>query len=145
MNNEIDEKKMDELLDDEEAGTKKLSEREILGQNDSGETLVDEVPRGIHPLKKSIIFDGNSVDQLEYDLDQLSSIQYINLVKRLAKKRQIAVPEVDMEVHHAYIPLATRMPGTDWKSQVAPSDYAQICGLVRTFLLGASAEELEEE
>ena len=145
MNNEIDEKKMNELLDDEEACTKKLSEREILEQNDSGETLVDEVPRGIHPLKKSIIFDGNSVDQLEYDLDQLSSIQYINLVKRLSKKRQIAVPEVDMEVQISYFALATGIPVTVLKSQLAPSDYAQICGLVRTFLLGASAEELEEE
>ena len=145
MTNDIDEKKMDALFDDEEAGTKKLSEREILGQNDSGDIPVDEVPRGVHLLKQPIIFDGKSVDKLEYNLDELTSIQYINLVKRLSKKRQIAVPEVDMEVQIYYFALATGIPVTVLKSQLSPSDYAQICGLVRTFLLGASAEELEEE
>lgn len=145
MTNEIDEKKMDALLDDEEGGTKKLSEKEILEQNDSGEIPVDEVPRGVHQLREPITFDGNTVNQIEYDMDQLSSIQYINLVKRLSKKRQIAVPEVDMEVQISYFALATGIPVTVLKSQLVPSDYTQICGLVRTFLLGASAEELEAE
>ncbi|MCI7108031.1 MAG: hypothetical protein MR945_09140 [Agathobacter sp.] len=139
------EKMMDKILDDNEATSKKLTEKEILEQNDSNDSLVDEVPRGIHPLKRAITFDGNCMEEIAYDLDQLTPIQYLNLVKRLSKKRQIAVPEVDMEVQISYFALSTGIPVTILKSQLTASDYAQICGLVRTFLLGASAEELEED
>ena len=96
------------------------------------------------PLVKPISVDNQTLCEISYDLDCLTPIQYINLVKRLSKKRQIPVPEVDMDVQISYFALASGIPVTVLKSQLVTSDYSQICGLVRTFLLGASAEELEE-
>ncbi len=139
----LNEKKMNELLG-EEPGSKKTSEKELLEEENSEKRLVDEVPAGVHPLKKPIRIDGEEVNEITYDLDQLSPIQYINLVKRLSKKKQIAVPEVDMDVQISYFALSSGIPVTVLKSQLATDDYTQICGLVRTFLLGASAEELAE-
>ncbi len=139
----LSEKKMNELLG-EEPGSKKTSEKELLEEENSEKWLVDEVPAGVHPLKKPIRIDGEEVNEITYDMDQLSPIQYINLVKRLSKKKQIAVPEVDMDVQISYFALSSGIPVTVLKSQLATDDYTQICGLVRTFLLGASAEELAE-
>lgn len=139
----LNEKKMNELLG-EEPGNKKTSEEELLEEENSAKGLVDEVPAGVHPLKKPIRIDGEEVNEITYDLDQLSPIQYINLVKRLSKKKQIAVPEVDMDVQISYFALSSGIPVTVLKSQLATDDYTQICGLVRTFLIGASAEELAE-
>ncbi len=139
----LNEKKMNELLG-EEPGSKKTSEKELLEEENSEKRLVDEVPAGVHPLKKPMRIDGEEVNEITYDLDQLSPIQYINLVKRLSKKKQIAVPEVDMDVQISYFALSSGIPVTVLKSQLATDDYTQICGLVRTFLLGASAEELAE-
>lgn len=139
----LSEKKMNELLG-EEPGSKKTSEKELLEEENSEKWLIDEVPAGVHPLKKPIRIDGEEVNEITYDMDQLSPIQYINLVKRLSKKKQIAVPEVDMDVQISYFALSSGIPVTVLKSQLATDDYTQICGLVRTFLLGASAEELAE-
>lgn len=136
-------KKINELLEGENEPSER-KERELLEDN-SNESLEDEVPRGFHRLTRPIPFDGEKKDKIEYDMERITPIQYINLVKRLSKKRSIAVPEVDMEVQISYFALSSGIPVSVLKKYASPSDYAQICGLVRTFLLGASAEELEED
>lgn len=140
---ELSETEMNALLE-EESNTKKPSEKELLDEEKTDERPVDEVPSGVHPLKRSIRVDDQEVKEISYDLDCLTPIQYINLVKRLSKKKQIPVPEVDMDVQISYFALASGIPVTVLKSQLATDDYTQICGLVRTFLLGASTEELAE-
>lgn len=139
---ELSETDMNELL--EESNAKKPSEKELLDEEKSDDRLVDEVPAGVHPLKRSIRVDDQEIREISYDLDCLTPIQYTNLVKRLSKKKQIPVPEVDMDVQISYFALASGIPVTVLKSQLATDDYTQICGLVRTFLLGASTEELAE-
>lgn len=142
-NTDLSEEKMNELLE-EETEAKKPSEKDLLDEKKSDGRPVDEVPAGVHPLKKPIRVDDQEVKEISYDLDCLTPIQYINLVKRLSKKKQIPVPEVDMDVQISYFALASGIPVTVLKSQLATDDYTQVCGLVRTFLLGASAEDLEE-
>lgn len=134
---------MNALLD-EDMPEKRKSEAELLEQQKSDERSIDEVPKGVHPLMNAIQMDDQQITEIEYDLDCLTPIQYINLVKRLSRKKQIPVPEVDMEVQISYFALASGIPVTVLKSQLSTSDYTQVCGLVRTFLLGASAEDLEE-
>lgn len=138
----VTEAEMNALLDEDV--DEKKSEAELLEQQESDERPVDEVPKGIHLLSNAIQMDNQQITEIEYDLDCLTPIQYINLVKRLSKKKQIPVPEVDMEVQISYFALASGIPVTVLKGQMSTSDYTQVCGLVRTFLLGASVEELEE-
>lgn len=139
----LTEEEMSQILGEEKESTEK-SEKDLLEEQEMNERPIDEIPAGVHPLKKSIVVDDHAVNEISYDLERLTPIQYINLVKRLSKKRQIPVPEVDMELQIAYFALASEIPVTVLKSQLSTSDYTQICGLVRTFLLGASTEELEE-
>lgn len=142
---ELSEEQVNVLLGEEdEKSKKKRNEKELLEDLSGEESKVDEIPAGVHPLKKPIRMDNEEIHEIEYDLDQLTPIQYTNLIKRLSKKHQISVPEVDPEVQISYFALASGIPVTVLKSQLNTADYAQICGLVRTFLLGASAEELEE-
>lgn len=139
----LTEEEMSQILGEEKESTEK-SEKDLLEEQEMNERPIDEIPAGVHLLKKSIVVDDHAVNEISYDLERLTPIQYINLVKRLSKKRQIPVPEVDMELQIAYFALASEIPVTVLKSQLSTSDYTQICGLVRTFLLGASTEELEE-
>lgn len=140
---ELSEDKMNELLG-EETESKERSEKDLLDEKKTDDRPVDEVPAGVHSLKKPIRFDEQEITEITYDLDCLTPIQYINLVKRLSKKKQIPVPEVDIDVQISYFALASGIPVSVLKSGLATDDFTQICGLVRTFLLGASAEELEE-
>lgn len=140
---ELSEEEMNELLG-EETETKARSEKDLLDEKKSDDRPIDEVPAGVHPLTKPILVDEQEITEIAYDLDCLTPIQYINLVKRLSKKKQIPVPEVDMDVQISYFSLASGIPVSVLKSGLATADFTQICGLVRTFLLGASTEELEE-
>ena len=140
---ELSEEKMNELLG-EETEPKARSEKDLLDEKKSDDRPIDEVPAGVHPLTKPIRVDEQEITEIAYHLDCLSSIQYINLVKRLSKKKQIPVPEIDMDVQISYFSLASGIPVSVLKSGLATADFTQICGLVRTFLLGASTEELEE-
>ncbi len=140
---ELSEEEMNELLG-EETETKARSEKDLLDEKKSDDRPIDEVPAGVHPLTKPIRVDEQEITEIAYDLDCLTPIQYINLVKRLSKKKQIPVPEVDMDVQISYFSLASGIPVSVLKSGLATADFTQICGLVRTFLLGASTEELEE-
>ena len=140
---ELSEEEMNELLG-EETETKARSEKDLLEEEKSDDRPIDEVPAGVHPLTKPIRVDEQEITEIAYDLDCLTPIQYINLVKRLSKKKQIPVPEIDMDVQISYFSLASGMPVSVLKSGLATADFTQICGLVRTFLLGASTEELEE-
>ncbi|MGN0337897.1 MAG: phage tail assembly protein [Lachnospiraceae bacterium] len=141
----LSEEKMNELLG-EETDTKKRSEKDLLDEKKKDNRPVDEVPAGVHPLTKPIRVDGQEVTEISYDLDCLKPIQYINLVKRVAKMKKdtIPIPEVDMDVQISYFALASGIPVSVLKSNLSTTDYTQVCGLVRTFLLGASTEELEE-
>lgn len=140
---ELSEEKMNELLG-EETEPKARSEKDLLDEKKSDGRPIDEVPAGVHPLTKPIRVDEQEITEIAYDLDCLTPIQYINLVKRLSKKKQIPVPEIDMDVQISYFSLASGIPVSVLKSGLATADFTQICGLVRTFLLGASTEELEE-
>lgn len=140
---ELSEEEMNELLG-EETETKARSEKDLLDEKKSDDRPIDEVPAGVHPLTKPIRVDEQEITEIAYDLDCLTPIQYINLVKRLSKKKQIPVPEIDMDVQISYFSLASGIPVSVLKSGLATADFTQICGLVRTFLLGASTEELEE-
>lgn len=139
----LTEEEMNQILG-EETETKKKSEKELLEEEKKDKRPIDEVPSGVHLLKKPIRIDGNEITEIAYDLDCLKPIQYINLVKRLSKKDHIPIPKVNMDVQISYFALATEIPVTVLKSNLSTDDYTQICGLVRTFLLGASTEELEE-
>lgn len=140
---ELSEDKMNELLE-EETESRERSEKQLLDEEKTDERPVDQLPVGVHPLKKPIRIDEREITEISYDLDCLTPIQYINLVKRLSKKKQIPVPEVDMDVQISYFALASNIPVSVLKSGLSTDDFTQICGLVRTFLLGASTEELEE-
>ena len=140
---ELSEEKMNELLG-EETEPKARSEKDLLDEKKSDDRPIDEVPAGVHPLTKPSRVDEQEITEIAYDLDCLTPIQYINLVKRLSKKKQIPVPEIDMDVQISYFSLASGIPVSVLKSGLATADFTQICGLVRTFLLGASTEELEE-
>lgn len=135
------EKEMDLLLEAEEAATR--TEQELLEERESDQRPIDEIPVGVHPLSSPITVDEKTVTEIPYDLSRLTPIQYINLVKRLSKKQQISVPELDMEVQISYFALASGIPVVVLKSQLAIGDYAQVCSLVRSFLLGVSTEDLE--
>ena len=139
----VTEAEMDELLE-QDPEEKKIDEKKLLENESEKKRPIDEVPAGVHPLAKPIRVDEQILSEISYDLDCLTPIQYINLVKRLSKKKQITVPEIDMDVQISYFALSSGIPVTVLKSQLTTSDYTQICGLVRTFLLGSSTEELEE-
>lgn len=140
----LSEEEMKDLLGEEtEAKAKERSTNELLDEKKTDDRPIDEVPAGVHLLKKPIRFDEQEIMEITYDMDCLTPVQYINLVKRLSKKKQISVPEVDMDVQIAYFALASGIPVSVLKSELATDDFTQICGLVRTFLLGASTEDLE--
>lgn len=141
----LSEEEMNELLG-EETEIKERSEKDLLDEKKSDNRPIDKVPAGVHPLKRPISVDHQEITEISYDLDCLKPIQYINLVKRLEKMNKITipVPEVDMDVQISYFALASGIPVSVLKSNLSTTDYTQICGLVRTFLLGASTEELAE-
>lgn len=96
-------------------------------------------------LSKPFEIDGELVRSIEYDLTAVRPIQYINLIKKLSKKEQIAVPELDINVQMGYFSLASGIPVGDIKRMPNTQDFTAACSLVRNFLLGASDTESMEE
>ncbi len=105
----------------------------------------DESPAGIYILKKPFEIDGEKITKIEYDFDAVKPIQYKNLVTRLSKKGQIAVPELDNGIQFSYFSLACGIPVSELMRMPSTQDYTVICSMVRNFLLGVSDTEKEEE
>lgn len=95
-------------------------------------------------LRKPITVDDEEKKKIEYDFDSVKPVQYINLVKRLSKKQQIAVPELDMDVQIGYFSLASGIAVSDLKRVESTQDFTKMCSLARDFLLDSSEEEEEE-
>lgn len=105
----------------------------------------DASAAGTYTLKKPFEVDGETVTKINYDLESVRPIQYKNLVARLSKKGQIAVPELDNGVQFGYFALACGIPVSELMRMPSTQDYTVICSMVRNFLLGVSATESEEE
>lgn len=95
-------------------------------------------------LRKPLLVDNEEKTAIEYDFESVKPIQYINMVKRLSKKQQISVPEVNMDVQLGYFSLASGIPVGDLKRLESIQDFNEIISKTRDFLLDAS-EETEEE
>lgn len=105
----------------------------------------DDNTAGTYTLKKPFEVDGEMTNKINYDFDSVKPIQYKNLVARLSKKGQIAVPELDNSVQFGYFSLACGIPVSELMRMPSTQDYTVICAMVRNFLLGVSATENEEE
>ena len=108
------------------------------------EELEENQDAGVYVLKKPLTVDGENIKEIEYDLESVRPIQYKNLVKRISKKKTVAVPELDMDVQLGYFSLACGIPVSELMRMESTQDFAQIQGIVRSFLLGGSEpEEME--
>jgi hypothetical protein len=114
-------------------------------ENDTTIVTDDEKVSGILKLSKPFDVNGEKISQIEFDLDSVKPIQYINLIARLSKKEEISVPELNINVQIGYFSLACGIPVSDLKRMPSTKDFSVACSKVRSFLLGASDTENTEE
>jgi hypothetical protein len=114
-------------------------------ENDTNEETEEEKSSGFLALSKPFDFNGETITRIEYDLDSVKPIQYINLIKKLSKKEEISVPELNINVQIGYFSLACGVPVSDLKRLPSTKDFTVACSKVRSFLLGASDTENTEE
>lgn len=127
------EKNMDQLLNTEEFEGSETEETKNLDYLLEAEE--DEEEKGTVTLKKSILVEDEEVKEIHYDFSSVKPIQYINLVKRLGKKRNIPVPELDQNVQLGYFALASGIPVADLKRIEDTRDFINITSKARDFLL----------
>lgn len=127
------EKNMDQLLNTEEFEGSETEETKNLDYLLEAEE--DEEEKGTVKLKKSILVEDEEVKEIHYDFSSVKPIQYINLVKRLGKKRNIPVPELDQNVQLGYFALASGIPVADLKRIEDTRDFINITSKARDFLL----------
>jgi hypothetical protein len=133
MNKENELLEPDEILD------------QVKDKNDTNEDAEEEKASGILKLSKPFDVNGEKINQIEFDLDSVKPIQYINLIARLSKKEEISVPELNINVQIGYFSLACGIPVSDLKRMPSTKDFSVACSKVRSFLLGASDTESTEE
>lgn len=133
MNKENELLEPDEILD------------QVDDENDSNEDAEEEKASGILTLSKPFDVNGETITKIDYDLEAIKPIQYINLIKKLSKKEEISVPELNMNVQIGYFSLASGIPVSDLKRMPSTKDFSVACSKVRSFLLGASDTESTEE
>ncbi|MDF2487177.1 MAG: hypothetical protein K0R46_3345 [Herbinix sp.] len=114
-------------------------------ENDTTIATEEERTSGILKLSKPFDVNGEKINQIEFDLDLVKPIQYINLIARLSKKEEISVPELNINVQIGYFSLACGIPVSDLKRMPSTKDFSVACSKVRSFLLGASDTESTEE
>jgi hypothetical protein len=114
-------------------------------ENDTAVATDEEKTSGILKLSKPFDVNGEKITQIEFDLDSVKPIQYINLIARLSKKEEISVPELNINVQIGYFSLACGIPVSDLKRMPSTKDFSVACSKVRSFLLGASDTESTEE
>jgi hypothetical protein len=114
-------------------------------ENDTTVAAEEEKTAGILKLSKPFDVNGEKISQIEFDLDSVKPIQYINLIARLSKKEEISVPELNINVQIGYFSLACGIPVSDLKRMPSTKDFSVACSKVRSFLLGASDTESTEE
>ena len=117
----------------------------VEAENDTAVSTDDEKASGILKLSKPFDVNGEKITQIEFDLDSVKPIQYINLIARLSKKEEISVPELNINVQIGYFALACGIPVSDLKRMPSTKDFSVACSKVRSFLLGASDTENTEE
>lgn len=105
----------------------------------------NESGAGVLKLFKPYEINGEKISKIEYDFTEVRPIQYINLISRLSKKESIAVPELDIRVQMGYFSLASGISVPDLKRMPSTQDFTSACSRVRSFLLGTSDTENEEE
>lgn len=125
-----------------------MKDKELL-ENEEGKDIkeTDENSSGDGELILTQPFEveGEKITKIEYDLSSVKPIQYLNLIKRLSKKEQISVPELDINVQIGYFSMACGISVADLKRMPSTKDFSVACAKVRSFLLGASDTESEEE
>lgn len=122
---------MDKLLDTEEFE----SENE---DRDLDRLLDDEEEkafRGTIKLEHAIMIDDEETTEIEYDFTDIRPIQYINLVKRISKKKNIPIPELDQDVQIGMFSLASNIPVSELKRIEDTRDFIKITTAARDFLL----------
>lgn len=122
---------MDKLLDTEEF--------ELVGEEkDLDRLLDDEEEKAFHgtiKLEHAILIDDEETTEIEYDFRDIRPIQYINLVKRIGKKKNIPIPELDQDVQIGMFSLASNIPVSELKRIEDTRDFIKITTAARDFLL----------
>lgn len=111
---------------------KKLSEEELLQEDD----VLEDTSVGEVKLHCPVKMDDEEIGTFAYDFKAVKPIQYINLIKRISKKRPISVPELDYDVQIGYFAMASCIPVSVIKGLQDTRDLTKIQSLVRDFLLG---------
>lgn len=120
----------DKLLNTEEYEKEAEQNLDYLLEEDEEEEV-----SGIVKLKTPVVIEGEEAKEIPYDFSTVKAIQYINLKKRLSKKKNIPIPELDSDVQLGYFALASGVPVSDLKRIEDTRDYVNITSRVRDFLL----------
>lgn len=99
-------------------------------------------------LKKPINFDGEKIEELEFELDELTCKDLSKCERetkmRLGKKENITVPEINSTYLMCVAARASKVQ-TELIESLYAKDATQIKMMVQNFLLdGESEEEIEE-
>ena len=130
MENKEEKMDMDELLNDEVYNLKEeKSFDELIEVEEEADT------KGTIHLKTPLVMNDEKIDEISYDFEKVKPIQYINLTKRLSRKKNIPVPELDADVKLGYFSLSSGVPVSDLKRLKNTKDLVKITSLVRDFLL----------
>ena len=100
-------------------------------------------------LTKPIKIDGETVTEINMDLESLSAIdlEKAERIARglLAKKESMNVPETNKKYQICVAAKAAGLPVTVLRDNLSGKDYTQICLMVMNFLLDGDSEDEETE
>ncbi|MCL2392624.1 MAG: phage tail assembly protein [Oscillospiraceae bacterium] len=101
-----------------------------------------------YTLKKPITHDGETITEIDFDLDSLSALDLERAErdarKLLAKKETMNVPETNKK-YQACVAAKASGHTVGFIRSLGGKDYTQVCLLVMNFLLDGDSEDEEEE
>lgn len=114
-------------------------EMDVVDEMDLEEEKVKE--SGIFVLTEPVFHDGEYVKKIHYDFNNVTPIQYQQVIKAVSKKENVSVPELNTNVQFTLFCRAAQMPVAVLKSVKKIQDFTAMCAITRNFLLAKQEEE----
>jgi len=97
-------------------------------------------------LTKPFMYNGEQLTEISYDLESVTPAQYSGIIKRLQKKGQGNIPELDLNVQMAFFAASTEIQiPVSQLNGLCIKDFVKIGQLVRDFFLSGSDDVTETE
>lgn len=117
----------------------KESEMDEIDTMDQEEEKVKE--SGVFTLTEPVYYDGQDIKKIPYDFNNVTPIQYQQVIKAVSKKENVTVPELNTNVQFTLFCRAAQMPVAVLKSVKKIQDFTAMCAITRNFLLAKQEEE----